>query len=177
VSDYRLHVLLAPHLGNQGGGNTAWVSGVDGRPCALRAARRQRISPALFIALGLKLSVGYVGSSDGWQDLKAHKRMTWEYTRAENGNVALIGEVDLLKTRGAFVLALGFGKDADEAARNAGDSLHDGFETAKHDYVEGWRRWTKTRILPEKNKSLPGIYRKRAWRCFAPMNLNWRPVR
>jgi glucoamylase len=32
MSSYRLHVLLAPHLGNQGGGNTAWVDGFEGTP-------------------------------------------------------------------------------------------------------------------------------------------------
>ena len=155
VSDYRLHVLLAPHLGNQGGGNAAWVSGVDGAR-VLFAQRDGRALALLCSSPWTKLSAGYVGSSDGWQDLKAHKRMTWEYTRAENGNVALIGEVDLPNTRGDFVLALGFGKDADEAARNAGDSLRDGFETAKHDYIEGWRRWTKSRILPG-NRQVTGV--------------------
>ena len=35
--------------------------------------------------------------------------MTWEYTRAENGNVALTGEIDLAACGGEFVLALGFG--------------------------------------------------------------------
>ena len=49
--------------------------------------------------------------------------MTWEYTRAENGNVALTAEIDLLRSQGNFVLTIGFGKDPDEAARNAIASL------------------------------------------------------
>ena len=78
LSDYRLHVLLAPHLGNQGGGNTAWVGDFEGTP--LLFARREGNALALACsAPWAKRSVGYVGSSDGWQDLKAHKRMTWEY--------------------------------------------------------------------------------------------------
>ncbi len=86
-----------------------------------------------------KRSVGYVGSSDGWQDLKAHKQMTWEYTRAENGNVAMTAEIDLSKSQGKFVLALGFGKEPEEAARNATSSLHEGFEKAKACYIAGWQ--------------------------------------
>jgi glucoamylase len=83
LSDYQLHVLLAPHLGNQGGGNTAWVSGVDDARSLF--AQRDRSALALLCSSPwMKLSVGYVGSSDGWQDLRAHKRMTWEYSRAEN---------------------------------------------------------------------------------------------
>ena len=155
LSDYRLHVLLAPHLGNQGGDNTAWVEEIEGTPLLLA----QRDGSALALACSapwIKRSVGYVGSSDGWQDLKAHKQMTWEYTRAENGNVALTGEIDLLKSQGAFVLALGFGKDPQAAARNAIGSLRDGFAKAQQDYIAGWQDWIKTHTSPKRRAVTPG---------------------
>jgi len=155
LSDYRLHVLLAPHLGNQGGGNCAWVDGIEGMPLLLA----QREGNALALACSapwIKRSVGYVGSSDGWQDLKAHKQMTWEYTRAENGNVALMGQMDLQKSQGAFVLALGFGKDLEAAARNAVGSLRDGFAKARQDYIAGWQDWIKTHRPPKQRAVIPG---------------------
>lgn len=155
LSDYHLHVLLAPHLGNQGSGNTAWLGEFEGTPLLLA----QREGNALALACSApwtKRSVGYVGSSDGWQDLKAHKQMTWEYTRVENGNVALTAEIDLTKSQGDFVLALGFGKDPDEAARNAIASLRDGFDKAKHDYITGWQEWMKTHASLKKNGLSPG---------------------
>jgi glucoamylase len=155
LSDYYLHVLLAPHLGNQGGGNTAWVDEIAGTPLLLA----QREGNALALACSvpwIKRSVGYVGSSDGWQDLKVHKQMTWEYTRAESGNVALIGQIDLFKSRGAFVLALGFGKDPQAAAQNAIDSLRDGFAKAQQDYIAGWQGWIKTHTSPRKTVGSPG---------------------
>lgn len=40
-------------------------------------------------------SVGFVGTSDGWTDLMTDFRMAWEYTDAIDGNVAMIGEIDL----------------------------------------------------------------------------------
>jgi glucoamylase len=83
LADYHLHVLLAPHLGNHGGGNTGWVGEFEGTPLLLA----QRNDCALALACSApwtKRSAGYVGSSDGWQDLQAHHQMTWEYTRAEN---------------------------------------------------------------------------------------------
>ena len=40
-------------------------------------------------------SVGYVGASDGWQDLMENFKMDWEYCAAKNGNIALTGEIDL----------------------------------------------------------------------------------
>ena len=130
LSAYQLYVLLAPHLGNRGAGNTAWVDEFEGTPL-LFAQRKGNALALACSAPWAKRSVGYVGSSDGWQDLKAHKQMTWEYTRAENGNVAMTAEIDLSKSQGEFVLALGFGKDPEEAARNAISSLHEGFEKAK----------------------------------------------
>jgi glucoamylase len=140
IADYRLHTLLSPHLGNQGCGNTAWVGDFEGTP--LLFAQRDDNCLALACSTSwAKRSAGYVGSSDGWQDLKAHKQMTWEFTRAENGNVALTGEIDLSKSEGNFVLALGFGKTPDEAAQNAIASLRGGFKKAKLDYIAGWEAW------------------------------------
>jgi glucoamylase len=147
-------VLLAPHLGNQGSGNSAWVDDVDGTPVLL--AQRGETGLALICsAPWARRSVGYVGSSDGWQDLKAHKQMRWEYTHADHGNVAVTGEVDLQGTDGAFVLALGFGKDTNEAARNAIASLHESFDKVKQHYIEGWQCWTKTRASLRSNAVKP----------------------
>ncbi len=155
LSDYHLHVVIAPHLENHGGGNTAWVGEFEGTP--LLFAQRNDCALALACsAPWTKRSVGYVGSSDGWQDLKAHHQMTWEYTRAENGNVALTAGIDLVKSHGKFVLALGFGKDTDEAARNAIDSFRDGFDKAKHNYVSGWQEWTKTHASLKPGEIAPG---------------------
>lgn len=154
MSGYQLHVLLAPHLGNHGNGNTAWVDDFEGVPLLFA----QRNGNALALACSApwtKRSVGYVGSSDGWQDLKVHKQMTWEYMRAENGNVALTAGIHFSTSEGHFVLALGFGSDPEEAARNAISSLRDGFDKAKHDYIAGWQQWMKTRAAPKESRLSP----------------------
>jgi glucoamylase len=161
LSDYHLHVLLAPHLANHGGGNTAWVGDFEGVPLLFA----QRDDFALILACSApwtKRSVGYIGSSDGWQDLKAHHQMTWEYTRAENGNVALTAGIDLSQLHGKFVMALGFGKDPDEAAPNAICCLRDGFEMAKHDYIAGWQEWSKTHASPRPGEAAPGDLTQRS---------------
>lgn len=139
LSAYQLYVLLAPHLGSKGAGNTAWVGEFEGVPMLF--AHRNNVALALACsAPWLKRSAGFVGSSDGWQDLNAHKQMFWEYVRAENGNVALTAEIDLSKSRGKFVLALGFGQDPEGAARNAIASLHDGFDKLKNTYIAAWQK-------------------------------------
>jgi glucoamylase len=140
IGDYRLYVLLAPHLRNRGAGNTGWTGGYKGIPMLLAEGRGNALALASS-APWLARSAGFVGASDGWQDLARHQRMTWRYERAENGNVALTGELDLAAAADGVVLALGFGRRAEEAAHHALASLHDGFEVAQDAYVESWRAW------------------------------------
>ncbi len=166
LSDYHLYVLLAPHLGNRGADNTAWVGSYKGVPMLFA----QRDGQALALACSvpwLKRSAGFVGASDGWQDVSQHKQMTWTYDRAENGNVALTGEIDLtadghfdrLKA-GRFDLVLGFGLTPDEAGHRARAALLDGFEAAKQLSLNEWQTWQNS--LPgagEANDSEKRLYR------------------
>ena len=142
LADYRLYALLAPHLANFGYGNTGWVADYKGTPMLFA----QRDSCALALAAStpwLKRSVGFAGVSDGWQDLSQNFRMTWEYDRAESGNLALTGEIDLAACKGEFVLALGFGGIWSEAGQQAISSLLGSYEDIRKDYVFHWRDWHK----------------------------------
>jgi glucoamylase len=140
ANDYRVHVLLAPHLGNRGAGNTAWLGRHDGHPVLL--AERDGYAVALACSADwLSRSVGFVGVSDGWQDLHAHFRLTWHYDRAEHGNVALTGEVSGRDASEGIVLAVGFAGDPDAAAAQAVASLRAGFDAARDDYVRAWLDW------------------------------------
>lgn len=142
-ADYSLFALLAPHLGNAGNGNTAWVGQFKGMPMLF--AERDGTALALACSTGWsKRSVGFVGVSDGWQDLTRHHRMEWSYERAENGNVALTGEIDLDASGGVLVLALGFGRTFGEAAHRAAASLWDGFDRAAAEYCDDWKSWQGT---------------------------------
>src|SRR5579864_6158791 len=99
LADFRLYALLAPHLSNRGSGNTAWVGDYKGTP-TLMAARDSFALALASSAPWLARSVGFVGVSDGWQQLQADKRLIRTYLRAENGNVAVTGEIDLGATNG-----------------------------------------------------------------------------
>ena len=144
LSDYRVYALLAPHLANAGYGNTGWVGEYKGRPMLFA----DRPFPSLAVAVGcsapwLKRSAGFVGYSDGWQDLSRNFQLTWEYTRAENGNIALTGEIDLGACNGEFLLALGFGGIWAEAGQQVLSSLLNSYEEARHNYVFHWHDWQK----------------------------------
>jgi glucoamylase len=143
LENYHLYVLLAPHLANQGSHNTAWVGKYNGRPMLF--VEREGYALALACSENwLNRSVGFVGVSDGWQDLNANKCMTWLYDRAENGNVALTGEVDLPKNNKEFLLAVGFGSNIASAGQVAIDSLEDGFDSARDQYLKEWQKWNAT---------------------------------
>jgi len=136
--DYRLFALLGPHLNNHGGGNTGWVGDYKGVPGLF--ASRDGHALSLLSSTGFRArSAGFVGVSDGWQDLVRHGELQWSYTRAENGNVALAGELETAS--GELVLALGFGSSPQEAAHHARASLAVGFEPLLGVYLAGWERW------------------------------------
>jgi len=136
-------VLLAPHLANHGAGNTAWRGEYKGIPMLF--AERDGYALALACsAPWIARSVGFVGVSDGWQQLRADKRLTHTYVRAENGNVALTGQVDLGASQGVFVLALGFGRTSNEAGQHARISLLEDFDGTMAAYVDGWKQWHRT---------------------------------
>lgn len=147
LADYRVYALLAPHLNNRGAGNTAWVGDYKGVPVLY--AERDGCALALACSVPWRVrSVGFVGYSDGWQQLKADGRIVTAYERAENGNVAMTGEVDLVASAGTFVLALGFGGSAAEAAQHAINSLITGFDAVESNYVGAWHGWHRRRQAP-----------------------------
>jgi glucoamylase len=142
LRDFRVYVLLAPHLGNRGAGNTGWTGDYKGKPM-LFAARAGFALALACSAPWIKRSAGFVGASDGWQDLQAHKQMTWEFERAANGNVALAGEIDVQSSPDGFLLSLGFGENSQEAGNQALAGLVDGFDQAKEASLKEWQDWQK----------------------------------
>jgi glucoamylase len=139
AKSYQLYALVAPHLGNQGMNNNARAVTIDGRECL--AAERSGTALAVVASNGfLKRSCGFVGSSDGWTDLRDNMRMEWEFASATDGNVALIGQLDLTAGR-EWTLAIGFGGNIEEAARHAFGSLERGWEQARDEYQKGWHEY------------------------------------
>jgi glucoamylase len=134
----RIYALLAPHLRGLGQHNSAWWYDVDCRP-VFRVARQD-----VHMVFGgnpdfTRRSVGYVGYSDGWQDLMDNYRMDWEFQRAEDGNIALTAEIDL--SRGfEFVLGVAFGRSSQSASTKLLQSLSVSFEQHLEHYVRQWQR-------------------------------------
>ena len=146
LTDYHLYALLSPHLANCGYGNTGWMGDYKGVPMFF--AEHDGVALALASsAPWKKTSVGFVGASDGWQDLSGHFQMEWEYSRAENGNIAFTAEIDLTACNGDFVLALGFGGMWSEAGQQARSTLFEDYNDLCQHYVTQWKKW-QVSLLP-----------------------------
>jgi len=138
LKDYRLYALLAPHVNDQGQGNNGWLGDYKSKPMLF--AQRNDIVLALACSIPfLGRSCGYVGRSDGWTDISEHKRMTWFYPRAMDGNIALTAEIDLPARNGDFCLALGFGETPPEAGQRARATLLEKPDCVVKRYVNGWQ--------------------------------------
>ncbi|NNN06611.1 MAG: glucan 1,4-alpha-glucosidase [Elusimicrobia bacterium] len=139
-----LYVLLAPHLEGRGWANTAGTLNVAGKD--LLVASRGQIELALGATIPLsRSSCGFVGASDGWTDLK-NFRMDWEFDSAADGNVALMGELDLSASR-TFTLGLAFGFGRHGATSALLQSLSVSFDEQRDKFLEQWKR-ACTRTLP-----------------------------
>src|SRR5207248_3273927 len=130
-----------------GAGNTGWIGEYKGMPMLF--AERNGYALALACSAPWRArSVGFVGVSDGWQQLQAHGRLVETYGRAENGNIALTGEIDLTTSSAEFVLALAFGATPAAAGQHAVASLIPGFDVAEGKYLDGWIKWQRSRNAP-----------------------------
>jgi glucoamylase len=139
LSDYNVYILLAPHLENHGYGNNGWIGEYKGLPMLF--AQRGNTALALAADHPFKaMSCGYVGVSDGWQDVHAHKQMKWFYSHAPNGNIALSGQINLIASNGEVVIALAFGHTFTEAGQRARIALLQNFDEVVAQYTEEWKR-------------------------------------
>lgn len=142
---YRLVAILAPHLGSSGRDNRAWVS--------QGAGYAQRGDFALCLTANAplgSLSAGYVGFSDGWQDLHGNGRLTHEFSNASRGTVALSGEAQGQNG----VLALAFAEGWRGAHTLVRTALAEGFDAIRHEFLQRWDHWGSHLKLPRPDARL-----------------------
>lgn len=130
----RLYALLAPF----GAANSAWCREISGTP--ILHAQRENAHLIAACSCGFaRRSVGFVGYSDGWQDLMGNFRFDWEFRAAEHGNVALTGEI-VPPAGGEFTVAVACGGSYQSTAAKLLRSLAEPFERQQQAYVRQWQR-------------------------------------
>jgi glucoamylase len=144
--DNQLYIYYDPSLANSGMHDTGWSEAnaflsIDGDKASALACRYCKFS---------EMTSGFLGTSDGLEQLKKNGKIGNPYTRAENGNVVQVAKLTpafsrLPKSSGFnFEISLGFGKTSDEALQAAQNSLLKGFPKTAQEYQESWIDYIKT---------------------------------
>jgi len=161
-----LYVLLAPHLGVGGWGNNGNAALIVGHEF-LTANKN-----GIWLALGASVpfiarSCGYVGATDGWQDLNSDFKLDHQFASAEDGNIALCAELDLRTTR-SFTLGLGFGRSLHRATTTLFQSLGTPFNDCRAKFSDQWKR-AAAHTFPLERFSCDGgtLYRRSRELLFA----------
>lgn len=141
----RLYVLYDPSLSGNGDDDSGSTVGAAVLTSDAKAASALVAAPAF-----TKTSSGYLGTSDGWTDLRSDYAMDWNYTSAPNGNVVQTGRLALTGKSGSqdATLALGFGGSASEALNGANASLAAGFSATQLAYQSRWHDYLAGRARP-----------------------------
>ena len=134
----KCYALLAPHLDGGGAGNSARAVDVAGQRCVL--AWKNDAVLAFGTTCGFsRTSCGYVGVNDGYQDLSRNLKMTLNYGEALNGNIAIMGEIELSRHR-EFTLAISLGRSPHAALAGMMQTLSIPYEMHAKRFIEQWRR-------------------------------------
>ncbi len=138
VSRLKCYALLAPHLDGGGAGNSARSIEVAGQRAIL--AWKKGTSLAMGVDCGFtQTSCGYVGSSDGYQDLSTDMKMDWRFGQALNGNIAVMGEIDVAHHR-EFTIAIALGDGHHAALAGLMQTLSTPYELHQKRFIEQWLR-------------------------------------
>ncbi len=138
LSRLKCYALLAPHLNGGGAGNNARSVQIAGSRCIL--AWKDSVSLCFGASCGFsRSSCGYVGKSDGYQDLATHMRMTWNFGQALDGNLALMGEVDVERNR-EFTIAIALGHGNHSAVAGMMQTLASPYASLRDRFIVQWNR-------------------------------------
>jgi glucoamylase len=138
LSRLKCYALLAPHLNGGGAGNSARSIDVAGRRCLL--AWKGGTMLAMGADCGFsRSSCGYVGTSDGYQDLCTDMQMTWQFGQALNGNIAVMGEIDVAANR-EFTIAISFGDGSHAAIAQLMQTLATPYQEHQQRFLLQWTR-------------------------------------
>lgn len=137
AADLKLYLFLDPHLGDRGSDNDAWVGRY--KDTTMLLAQRDRTCLAVVAEPAfLATSCGYAGKTDGASTLSRFEGLP-EANLAEQGNVALTGEVNWKDADGQFTISMGCGSDPAEAAQQARAGILEVFEKTQGVFLKEWQ--------------------------------------
>jgi glucoamylase len=154
LRNLKTYLLCTPHLEGSGEDNSAFVVEVSGRQL-LVAKKENR-----WLAIGAscefaRLSCGYVGHSDGYTDVLKNHKMEFEFDKAQNGNVALTGELDLSNTR-EFTIGIAFGETLSSTVSSLLQSLGVAYKERRQLFIHQWEAAANGRMALQRSSGDKG---------------------
>jgi glucoamylase len=146
LSRLKCYALLAPHLNGGGAGNSARSIDVAGQRCLLCWKGDTSLSMGADCGF-TRTSCGYVGTSDGYQNLIKDMRMSWQFGQALDGNIAVMGEIDVAAHR-EFTIALSFGDGHHSALAQMMQTLATPYAEHVERFIVQWGRSAFPKGLP-----------------------------
>ncbi len=135
----KAYALLAPHLNGGGAGNSARSVQVAGKRVLLAWKLPYTLAMGVDNGGFTRTSCGYVGTSDGYQDLMTDMKMNWCFGEARDGNIAMMGEIDVAMNP-EFTIAIGLGDGPHAALSEMMQALATPYEEHCERFVEQWLR-------------------------------------
>jgi glucoamylase len=140
AANYRVFALLNPSISNSGDNDSCkfvfykntlmFLSWENGIYCAMAVNR-----PILMY------ECGFSGVNDGWQDLVAHKNLTYGYNEANNGDVAGIVEIQLTDESRTATVSISFGQSEDDALSRAYRTVSKDFAFVSSQFIAQWKAY------------------------------------
>jgi glucoamylase len=142
--DYQLYALYDPSLANTGMDDSGRTAG----SALVSFDSGSTVTSALVSQPAFdQTSSGYLGTSDGWTDLKDDQTLDDTYSQAGPGNIVQVGRLAGVTGIGRHQraeLSLGFGSSIAQARSTADDSLGTGFGSTRKRYDRGWHAWLRS---------------------------------
>jgi glucoamylase len=135
----KVYALLAPHLNGGGAGNSARSVLVAGKRVLLAWKLPYALAMGVDNGGFTRTSCGYVGTSDGYQDLMTDMKMSWCFGEARDGNIAVMGEIDVARSS-EFTIAIGLGDGPHAAVSEMMQALATPYEEHRTRFIEQWLR-------------------------------------
>lgn len=142
IDGLRFYHLSNPHVQNTGYKDSAYVR--DGVFVVKQGSTGLRIQSTV----GFRgMSVGYVGKSDGWQDLHKDKTMDYRFTYAKDGNVATTGEIAIPAKKGTYKFYIVY--TFSENIEQTNDKLKANYSLDKKKYESKWENYISSLNTPK----------------------------
>jgi glucoamylase len=138
---YQVYALYDPSLANSGMDDSG---GTAGHTLLSTDAGGTVSSAVASIPRFDATSTGYLGTSDGWTDLRDDQHLDHTYDQAGPGNIVQTGRISGVSGRPGHQearLSLGFGTTAATARRTAEEAAATDFGTTQAQYDAGWHAW------------------------------------